>query len=78
MFAYQEGSGWVGGWVRSGGWGVEAEEEQNYSFRQNLLRSAHTALSGTDSILCARCKSILWEVPEKGAYQLEERLQQKN
>ena len=26
----------------------------------------------TDSILCARCKSILWEAPEKGAYQPEE------
>ena len=37
----------------------------------------HKALFGTDSILCARCKSILWEAPEKRAYQPEERLARK-
>ena len=26
----------------------------------------HKALSGTDSVLCARCKSILWRNPRKG------------
>ena len=45
----------------------EAEEEGNYSL-QTEPTWEHKALSGTDSILCARCKSILWEAPEKGAY----------
>ena len=43
------------------------EEEENYSL-QTEPTWEHKALSGTDSILCARCKSILWEAPEKGAY----------
>ena len=43
------------------------EEEENYS-RQTEPTWEHKALSGTDSTLCARCKSILWEAPEKGAY----------
>ena len=34
----------------------------------------HKVLSGTSSVLCARCKSVLWKAPEKGAYQPEERL----
>ena len=41
------------------------EEEENYSLQTEPTRE-HKALSGTDSILCARCKSILWEAPEKG------------
>ena len=49
------------------------EEEENYSLQTESTRE-HTTLSGTDSILCDRCKTILWEAPEKGAYQLEERL----
>ena len=49
------------------------EEEENYSL-QTEPTWAHEALSGTDSILCARCESILWEAPEKGTYQPEERL----
>ena len=53
------------------------EEEENDSL-QTEPTWEHKALSGTDSILCARCKSILWEAPEKGAYQPEERLQQNN
>ncbi|WP_419581947.1 hypothetical protein, partial [Thiolapillus sp.] len=52
----------------------EVEEEENYSL-QTEPTWEHKALSGTDSILCARCKSILWEKPPKtGAYQPEERL----
>ena len=51
----------------------EVEEEENYSL-QTEPTWEHKALSGTDSVLCARCKSILWEAPEKGAYQPEERL----
>ena len=51
----------------------EVEEEENYSL-QTEPTWEHKALSGTDSILCARYKSILWEAPEKGAYQPEERL----
>ena len=43
----------------------EVEEEENYSL-QTEPTWEHKALSGTDSILCARCKSILWEAPEKG------------
>ena len=43
------------------------EEEENYSL-QTEPTWEHKALSGTDSVLCARCKSILWEAPEKGAY----------
>ena len=38
----------------------------------------HKAVSGTDSILCAKCKSIQWEAPERGAYQLGEKLVQNN
>ena len=45
----------------------EVEEEENYSL-QTEPTWEHKALSGTDSILCARCKSILREAPEKGAY----------
>ena len=45
----------------------KVEEEENYSLRTEHTLE-HKALSGTDSILCARCKSILWEAPEKGAY----------
>ena len=51
---------------------VEAIEE-DYSL-QTEPTWEHKALSGTDSILCARCKSIQREAPEKGAYQPEERL----
>ena len=51
----------------------EREENKNYSL-QTEPTWEHKALFGTDSILCARCKSILWEAPEKGAYQPEERL----
>ena len=47
------------------------KEEENYSL-QTEPTWEHKVLSGTDSILCARCKSILWEAPEKGAYQSEE------
>ena len=36
----------------------EVEEEENYSL-QTEPTWEHKALSGTDSILCARCKSIL-------------------
>ena len=43
------------------------EEKENYSL-QTEPTWEHKALSGTDSILYARCKSILWEAPEKGAY----------
>ena len=43
------------------------EEEENYSL-QTEPTWEHKALFGTDSILCARCKSILREAPEKGAY----------
>ena len=43
------------------------EEEENYSL-QTEPTWEHKALSGTDSVLCARCKSILWEAPEKGAH----------
>ena len=43
----------------------EVEEEENYSLRTEHTLE-HKALSGTDSILCARCKSILWEGPERG------------
>ncbi|WP_419595397.1 hypothetical protein, partial [Thiolapillus sp.] len=42
----------------------EVEEEENYSL-QTEPTWEHKALSGTDSILCARCKSILWEKPPK-------------
>ena len=51
----------------------EVEEEENYSL-QTEPTWEHKALSETDLIFCARCKSILWEAPEKGAYQPEERL----
>ena len=51
----------------------EVEEEENYSL-QTEPTWEQKALSGTDSVLCARCKSILWEAPEKGAYQPEEKL----
>ena len=47
--------------------GCEVEEEENYSL-QTEPTWEHKAFSGTDSILCARCKSILREAPEKGAY----------
>ena len=43
------------------------DEEENYSL-QTEPTWEHKALSGTGSILCARCKSILREAPEKGAY----------
>ena len=43
------------------------DEEENYSL-QTEPTWEHKALSGTDSILCARCKSVPWEAPEKGAY----------
>ena len=42
----------------------EVEEEENYSL-QTEPAWEHKALSGTDSILCARCKSIQWENSEK-------------
>ena len=42
----------------------EVEEGENYSL-QTEATWEHKALSGTDSILCARCKSILWEKPPK-------------
>ena len=42
----------------------EVEEEENDSL-QTEPTWEHKALSGTDSILCARCKSILWEKPPK-------------
>ena len=45
----------------------EVEEEENYSLETEPTRE-HKALSGTDSTPCAKCKSILWEAPEKGAY----------
>ena len=51
----------------------EAEEEENYSLHTEPTWD-HEALCETDSILCARYKSILWEAPEKGAYQPGERL----
>ena len=51
----------------------EVEKEENY-FLQTEPTWEHKALSGTDSFLCARCKSILREAPEQGAYQPEERL----
>ena len=38
------------------------EEEENHSL-QTEPTWEHTTLSGTDSILCARYKSILWEAP---------------
>ena len=44
------------------------EEEEHYSL-QTEPTWEHTTLSGTDSILCARYKSILWEAPEKVVYQ---------
>ena len=53
----------------------EEEEEEDYSL-QTEPTWEHKALSGTDSILCARCKSILREASEKGAYQPEEGLWQ--
>ena len=40
------------------------EEEENYSL-QTEPTWEHKALSGTGSVLCGRCTSILWEVPEK-------------
>ena len=43
----------------------EVEEEENYSL-QTESTWEHKALSGTDSILCARCKSVLLEAPENG------------
>ena len=49
------------------------EEEENYSL-QTEPTWEHKALSETDSILSARCKSVLWEAPEKGVYQPKERL----
>ena len=49
------------------------KEDEDYSL-QTEPTWEHKALSGTDSISRARCKSILWEAPEKGAYQPEERL----
>ena len=53
--------GTLGGWGVGGGEAEEAEPTWE-----------HKALSGTDSTLGARCKSTLWEAPEKGAYQPEE------
>ena len=53
--------------------GRQVEEEEHYSL-QTEPPWEHKALSGTDSILCARCRTILWEAPQKGAYQPEERL----
>ena len=50
----------------------EAEEDDYFFWTEPTWE--HKALSGTGSILCARCKSILWKVPEKGAYQSEETL----
>ena len=47
---------------------MEVEEEENDSL-QTEPTWEHKALSGTNSVLCARYKSILWEAPEKGAYQ---------
>ena len=44
---------------------MEEEEEENYSL-QSEPTWEHKALFGTDSVLYARCKSILWEAPEKG------------
>ena len=52
-------------------------EEENYSY-QTERTWEHKALSGTDSVLCARCKSIQWEASEKGVYQPEERDQPRN
>ena len=49
-----------------GGSSRRREEKGNDSLIQTEPTQEHTALSGTDSILCARCKSILWEAPEKG------------
>ena len=46
-----------------GGRGEEAEEDY---FLQTEPTWEQKALSGTDSVLCARCKSILWGAPEKG------------
>ena len=46
----------------------EVEEKKNY-FLQTEPTWEHKALSGTDSVLCARCKSILAEAPQKGVYQ---------
>ena len=51
----------------------EAEEEGNDSI-QTEPNWKHKALSGTNSVLCARYKSTLWEAPEEGAYQPKERL----
>ena len=49
-----------------GGRGMEeGEAEENYSL-QTEPSWEHKAFSGTISILCARCKPILWEAPEKG------------
>ena len=45
----------------------EVEEEENYSLQTKLAWEHNKVLSGTDSILCARCKSVLWEAPEKEA-----------
>ena len=49
------------------------EEEENYSL-QTEPTWEHMALSGTSSTPCARCKSILWEAPQKEVYKPEERL----
>ena len=57
-----------------GGGGGGAEEEEKNDSLQTEPTWEHKSLSGTDSILYARCKSILLETPEKGAYKPEERL----
>ena len=41
----------------------EVEEDVNYSLETEPTWD-HKALSGTDSVLCARCKSVLREAPE--------------
>ena len=47
----------------------EAVEEENQAYSlQTEPTWKHEAFSGTGLIPCARCKSILWEAPEKGAY----------
>ena len=51
---------------------VKAKEKEKYSL-QTEPTLEHKALSGTDSILCATCNVYPMGVPEKGAYQPEER-----
>ena len=43
----------------------EVEEEENYSLKTEPTPE-RKALSRTNSVISARCKSILWETPEKG------------